>query len=31
MTSETLTVTNDTYITSKEIVSMFKKLRNKYG
>ncbi len=31
ITSETLTVTNDTYITSNEIVRMFKKLRDKHG
>lgn len=30
-TSETITVTNDTYITSSEIVEMFKKLRAKHG
>lgn len=31
VTSETITITNDTYITSSEIVSMFKKLRDKHG
>lgn len=30
VTSETITVTNDTYITSNEIISMFKKSRDKH-